>query len=156
MDLDVLLQRLGAEDVRFPVADRRIAEASAPGSVDALFHLPLLALAIMTAARNEPLATVALGRTVARLLVARFAALRDSPTTLERSVTMRRRVVEALVFLESASLVAVSGDDKRVISLTQEGKTKLDRARRVQDEKGFFLKHLRGAQGRALAQWGDQ
>ena len=79
-----------------------IPHTLAPESVDALFHLPVLALTIMTAARHKPFETVALGRTVARMLVERFTALRDTPRTLERSVTMRRRAVEALVFLEMA------------------------------------------------------
>ena len=156
MDLDALLERVANADIRFPVPDGRVAETSAPETVDALFHLPLLALAIMTAARHKPFPTVALGRTVARLLVARFAALRDTPTILERSVTMRRRAVEALVFLESAGLVAVSRDDRREISLTDAGKTRLDRARRAQDERGFVLKQLRSAHDRAVATQGNR
>lgn len=156
IDLDALRERVRNGNIRFPVPADGVPEASAPEAVDALFHLPLLALAILTAARQRPFQTVALGRTVARLFVARFAALRDTPTILERSVTMRRRAVEALVFLEATGLVTVSNDERREIALTEAGKVKLDRARRAEDERGFFLKQLRGAHDRAVARVGGQ
>jgi hypothetical protein len=156
MDLDALLERVGGADIRFPVPAGRVVETSAPETVDALFHLPLLALAIMNAARRKPFPTVALGRTVARLFVERFAALRDTPTVMERSVTMRRRAVEALVFLEMAGLVVVSRDERREISISDDGKARLDRARRAQDERAFFLKQLRSAQDRAAARQGSR
>jgi hypothetical protein len=156
MDLDALLERIGDTDIRFPVPAGGVAHTSAPETVDALFHLPLLALVIMTAARHKPFPTVALGRTVARVLVERFRALRDTPTVLERSVTLRRRAVEALVFLEMAGLVIVSDDDRREISISAEGQGRLDRARRAQDEQAFFLRQLRSAQDRAVARQGKQ
>src|SRR5262245_14994273 len=120
MNLDALLQQIGNADVRFPLPAARIPATRAPQAVHALFHLPLLALAIMTAARHRPFRTVALGQTVARLLVERFTALSDTPRTLEHSVTMRRRLVDALVFLEAAGLVNVSLDDDREISLSDD------------------------------------
>lgn len=155
MDIDAFLQEIGSEDVRFPVPTLPSAPTRAPESVDALFHLPLLALTIMTAARHKPFQAVALGRTVARLLVERFTALRDTPRNLERSVTMRRRSVEALVFLESAGLVVVSRDEHREISLSPDGKAQLDRARRSQGDLGLLLRQLRTAQDRAVARGGQ-
>jgi hypothetical protein len=153
MDLDALLKQIGDADIRFPLPTGRIPDTRAPEDVDALFHLPLLALAIMTAARHRPFRTVALGQTVARLLVERFTALRDTPRTLERSVTMRRRSVDALVFLEATGLVSVSLDDDREITLTEDGKTRLDRARRTMGDMGLLLRQLRTAQDRATTRW---
>ena len=153
MDLDVLLEQIGDADIRFPLPAGRIPDTRAPEDVDALFHLPLLALAIMTAARHRPFRTVDLGQTVARLLVERFTALRDTPGTLEHSVTMRRRLVDALVFLEAAGLVNVSLDDDREISLSDGGKTRLDRARRTLGDMGLLLRQLRTAQERATVRW---
>src|SRR5262245_6449361 len=118
MNLDALLEDIGNADVRFPVPEGRIAPRGAPETVDALFHLPLLAIAIMTASRDAPFSTVALGRVIAGILVERFAALRNTSTVLERSVTLRRRAVEALVFLELAGLVVVSDDERREISIS--------------------------------------
>ena len=44
----------------------------APETMDALFHLPLLALAVMVIARRKPSGPSALGRNVAMLLVEHF------------------------------------------------------------------------------------
>lgn len=154
MNLDALLEHIGDADIRLPLPDGHIPDTHAPESVDALFHLPLLALTIMTAARHSPFQTVSLGRTVAGVLVERFTALRDAPRTLERSVTMRRRAVEALVFLEVSGLVAVSEDDRREITLTADGKARLDRARRSPGDMGLLLRQLRTAQDRAVARRG--
>lgn len=67
---------------------------------------------------------------------------------------MRRRSVEALVFLESAGLVVVSQDERREISLSDDGKARLDRARRAQGDMGLLLRQLRTAQDRAVARAG--
>jgi hypothetical protein len=152
MDIEALLAKIGDADIRLPVPNALPTLTRAPEAVDALFQLPLLALAIMTAARMKPFQTVALGKTVSRLLVERFAALGDR--TLERSVTLRRRSVEALVFLEAAGLAIVSEDDRREIALTADGKARLDRARRGDGDLGRFLRQLRSAQDRAVARVG--
>jgi hypothetical protein len=154
MDLDELLEQIGDADIRFPAPPLSRA-TRAPENVDALFHLPLLAVTIMTAARHEPFHVVSLGRTVASVLVERFAALRDAPKTLQNSVTMRRRSVEALVFLEAAGLVVVSQDDRREISLSADGKTRFDRARRTEGDLGLLLRQLLTAQDRAAARRGQ-
>lgn len=154
MHIDDLLEQIGDSDIRFP-AINVTSRTEAPANVDALFHLPLLAVTIMTAARHEPFQVVSLGRTVAGTLVERFAALRDAPNTLLNSITMRRRSVEALVFLEATGLVVVSHDDRREISLSQEGKTRFDRAKRMEGDLGLLIRQLVTAQDRAVARRGQ-
>lgn len=155
MDLDAFLRQVADPEMRFPVADGRASVTRAPGRADALFHLPLLALAIMVIARRKPYQTVSLGTAVARLLVERFTALREAPSALERSVTLRRRCVDALVFLESAGLVSVSQDPLRTITLTADGKARFDRARRSDGDLGLLVRQLRTAQDRAAARSGE-
>src|SRR5262245_4716735 len=110
MDIDSFLEDIAGTNVRLPTGVNDRFTARPPESVDALFHLPLLALAIMTIARRSPFSTVSLGRRVASVLVEHFSALRSSPHNLEFSLTLRRRCVQALVFLELAGLATVSRD----------------------------------------------
>ena len=125
------------------IAPARV-RARAPEAVDALFHLPLLALAIMTAARSQGFRTVNLGRTVAALLVEHYRGLRGSAHAIEGSLTLRRRCVHALVLLESVGLVTVSLDRKRVVELTGEGKRQIDKARGTSTDLGLLVRGLRG------------
>jgi hypothetical protein len=155
MDLDALLAQIGDTETRFPITAKDLLDARAPERVDALFDLPLLAVSILAIARHKPFRTVDLGSSVIRLLVERFSALRDATRALDRSVTLRRRSVEALVFLETTGLVDVSQDDRRVISLTPDAKLKLDRMRRSDGDLGLMLRQLRSAQGRAVSRRGS-
>ena len=72
MDIDSFLENVSATGLRFPPASDASVRAHAPESIDALFHFPLLALAVMVIARQTPFRTVALGRKVAMLLVEHF------------------------------------------------------------------------------------
>lgn len=130
MDVDTFLESVSATGIRLPVPAEDITPGRAPENMDALFHLPLLALAVMVIARRTPFRTVVLGHKVAILLPEHFAALRHSPHSLETSLTLRRRCADALAFLEAAGLAIVSKDDVRTVTLTQAGKTHIDRAAR--------------------------
>jgi hypothetical protein len=155
MDLDGFLQHVSDPTLRLPILNQRISTTRAPERADALFHLPLLALAIMAIARRKPFQTVKLGTTVSRLLIERFTALRHAPRAFERSVTLRRRCVDALVFLETVGLVVVSQDTRRVISLTAKGKAEFDAARRAEGDLGLLVRHLRTAEDRVKARVGE-
>src|SRR5690349_577812 len=110
-DLELFAERAGSMRLRLPAGEAYARAATeAPETVDALFHLPLLALAIMTIARREKFPTVNLGRRVAVLLVEHFSALRNSAHAMDTSLTLRRRCVSALVLLEIVGLVTVSRD----------------------------------------------
>jgi hypothetical protein len=100
----------------------------APEKVDALFHLPLIAMAIMIITRQTPFRTMIMGRSVALLLIEHFTALQRSVHGLETSLTLRRRCADALAFLEAAGLAMVSQDGQRIVALTAAGKTHLDRS----------------------------
>ncbi len=136
MDINAFLENLSATRQRLPVASDSVVPGQSPETIDALFHLPLLALAAMVIARNEPFRTVDLGRSVAMLLVEHFAALRHSRHGIEMSFTLRRRCADALAFLEASGLAAVSGDRQRIITLTQAGKNHIDRGSRGLERSG--------------------
>jgi len=153
-DIEIFLERARDARLRVPAANADRARAGAPETVDALFHLPLLALGIMTIARREAFQTINLGRRVAALLVEHFDALRNSAHAMETSLTLRRRCVSALVLLEIVGLVTVSRDRKRTIELTPAGKSSFDSARQQTSDLGMLVRGLRIAQDRSAARVG--
>src|ERR1035441_10507631 len=151
MDVDSFLERVSSTEIRLPAPDADATPGRAPETMDALFHLPLLAVAAMIIARRTPFRTAVLGRNVAILLVEHFAALRHSPHGLETSLTLRRRCADALAFLEAAGLAAVSQDNQRIVTLTQAGKNHIDHAARDNTDLGLLVRRLRISQERVMA-----
>ena len=154
MDIDSFLESVSATELRFPPVRDAGVRAHAPETIDALFHLPLLALAVMVIARRTPFRTVALGRKVAMLLVEHFKALRRSPHGLETSLTLRMRCAIALAFLEAAKLVAVSPDSRREVTLTPDGKRHFARAISLASDLGLLIRELARNQERVRVRTG--
>ena len=155
MDVDAFLERVSAASLRLSAASVGTMPERAPETMDALFHLPLLALAVMVIARRTPFRTVVLGRSVAMLLVEHFAALHRSPHGLETSLTLRRRCADALAFLEAARLVTVSPDRQRIVTLTDAGKKHIDRSGRDATDLGLLVRQLLITQERVKARIGN-
>jgi hypothetical protein len=156
MDVDAFLELVTPSEIRLSVPGDDAVQVRPPEKADALFHLPLLALAIMVIARHASFRTVALGRMVAVLLVEHFSALRTSPHGLETSVTLRRRCADALAFLEAAGLTVVTDDTLRYVSLTPSGKSHLELALRDTTDLGMFVRQMRRSHDRALMRFGDE
>jgi hypothetical protein len=155
MNIDAFLERISERNLSLP-ATRESTAARPPEKVDALFHLPLLALAVMIIARRNPFRTTVLGSNVALLLTEHFTALKHTPHALETSLTLRRRCADALAFLEAAGLVAVSPDRLRTVTLSSEGKSNLDRATRDATDLGLLVRQLRVTEDRVRARIGDE
>lgn len=155
MNVDDFLKNIPATGLRLSEPRIGIPNVRAPETMDALFHLPLLALAVMVIARRTPFRTIALGRSVAMLLVEHFTALRRSPHGLETSLTLRRRCADALAFLEAAGLAAISQDNERIVTLTEIGKNNLDRSGRDATDLGLLIRQLRITQERVRARIGN-
>jgi len=156
MDVDAFLESVSSTDLRLPVPDANATPGRSPETMDALFHLPLLALAAMIIARQTPFRTAVLGRNVAMLLVEHFAALRRSPHGLETSLTLRRRCADALAFLEASGSAMISQDRQRIVTLTQAGKNHIDRVARDVTDLGLLVRQLRIDQERVMARIGDE
>ena len=156
MDVDAFLESVSSTDIRLPVPDANATPGRAPETMDALFHLPLLALAAMIIARQTPFRTAVLGRNVAMLLVEHFTALRRSAHGLETSLTLRRRCADALAFLEASGLAMISQDRQRIVTLTQAGKNHIDRVARDATDLGLLVRQLRINQERVMARIGDE
>ena len=154
MNVESFLKSVSEADLRLSTTDDHLPLRSAPETIDALFHLPLLALVVMVIASRAALSTVLLGRKVALLLVEHFIALRRSPHGLETSLTLRRRCADALAYLEAAKLVTVSNEPTREIALTQVGKNRLEVASRDASDLGLLIRQLRISQRRVMARSG--
>jgi hypothetical protein len=155
MNVDEFLESVSALNLRLSAENAREVPAHPPATMDALFHLPLLALLVLVIARRRSFSTLVLGRSVAMLLVEHFAALRRSPHSLETSVTLRRRCADALAFLESVGLVMVSEEREHVITLTQAGKNRIDNARQDESDLGLLVRQLLVTQERVKARIGN-
>ena len=154
MDVDDFLKVASQHGLRLPEASVS-GPARAPEALDALFHLPLLALAMMVIVRRSPFETATLGRRVAMLLAEHFSPLQRSPHRLETSVTLLRRCAEALAFLEASKLVTVSEDSRREVELTRDAKHHLGRAAREPSDLGLLVRGLIRNQGRVQARVGS-
>ena len=120
MDVNSFLESIAGAELSFSFSASEISAGRPPEKMDALFHLPLLALATMVIARNKKsFPTSSLGRVVAQLLIEHFNALHQAPHGLETSITLRRRCAEALAFLEAAGLRRLGGSGIRAL-LTRE------------------------------------
>jgi len=155
MNVDAFLEQISERNLSLPAA-RESTNRRAPERIDALFHLPLLALAIMVIARRKPFMTTVLGSNVALLLTEHFTALKHTPHALETSLTLRRRCADALAFLEAAGLVAITADRLRTVTLSGEGKINLDRATRDATDLGLLVRQLKTTQDRVLSRIGDE
>ena len=156
MNIDNFLTQVSSTDIRLSTGNTEAPTPHAPETMDALFHIPLLALAIMVIARREKFRTVVLGTSVAMLLVEQFVALRHMSQCLGTSLTLRRRCADALAFLESTGMVDISQSDERNVSLTQAGKEHLDRGSRENGDLGLLVRQLRINQERVRARMGEK
>ena len=154
MNVDDFLESVAATDLRFYTVKAEGLPGRAPETMDALFYMPLLALTVMVIARRTPFRTVALGRSVAMLLVENFSALSHSTHGLETSITLRRRCADALAFLEASRLVMVSDDGERTVTLTDLGRKRFDNCLRDPSDLGLLVRQLRITQERVKARFG--
>ncbi len=122
---------------------------------DNLFHIPLLALAIVTIVRlrKDGLPTVDLATWTLATLARHFDFLRLARCRLQWSMLLRRRCADALVFLENTGLVSVTENPTRVINLTTEGHKFLRKVAGQADEAGVLVRQIDRAY-RAVEQHG--
>lgn len=147
-DIDEFARQIRGRGFRLDIDADTLPESRRPARTDALFHLPLLALAILVLSKSEVLTSDRVGRRVAHLLIENFQSLREIDT-LEWSITLRRRCAEALTFLEIVTLVEVRGHELRTVELTPQGKELLARGLRDETDLGQLLRSLMRAQARA-------
>lgn len=107
-------------------------------SNEALFHIPLLAVVVLTLAclPRKP-RTAEIGQMVGECIERTFTDFKGSSQRLGWSANLRIRTVAALAFLESASLIVVS--DKGIIAATDLGRKVIKSAFAEDDDLSFTL-----------------
>lgn len=97
-------------------------------SNEAMFHLPLIAIAILMMAKGHVKPSVdGIGQLVGDCYEHSFPGFRGSAQHLGWSAALRVRTVQALTFLEQACLVEIESVTKK-IEATSLGKAVVDRA----------------------------
>jgi hypothetical protein len=138
-----LIAEASRSQVRLDVEATAVKAASA-ATIDGLFHVPLLALTIVTIvrARRTGLATRDVATWTLGTLSKHFEALRLSKSHLRWSVLLRRRCADALVFLETSGLIAVQEGPPRTLKLTLNGRGFIAKASAGIDETGVLARQL--------------
>jgi hypothetical protein len=130
------IQRSGIE-VQF---DNPKGSAAAKLSNEALFHLPLLAITVLLLAKTQRKPKIdAIGQLVGECFERTFPDFKGSSQHLGWSANLRVRTVRALMFLESAALVSVSGADRR-IAATPLGRDVIEAAMRSDSDLSNALR----------------
>ena len=110
-----------------PISPQRLSN-------EALFHLPLIAITILMMSKGHAKPVIQeLGQLVGDCFERAFPAFRGSAQHLGWSASLRVRTVQAVSFLEQASLVEVDSTSKK-ISCTAVGRRVVDRALSKKDD----------------------
>ena len=97
-------------------------------SNEAMFHLPLIAIAILVLAKGQAKPAVdEIGQLVGDCYEQTFPDFRGSAQHLGWSAALRVRTVQALTFLVQAQLVSIEPDRNRIVC-SRLGKAVVDRA----------------------------
>ncbi len=115
-----------------------------PLTNDALFHIPLISVAVLVLAKEakEGVNTGEIGRLVGVIIEETIPGFKSSSQYLGWSSTLRHRTAEAVAFLEQFSFILVSAE--RVISVTAEGSKFVLNLRKEQSDigqavRGFYM-----------------
>lgn len=139
MNFDTFFSTHSNDALREPVTDGRRAELGN----DALFQLPLIALAILVLAKDKRKPKVSeLGQFIGETLEGSMPGFKGSSQQLGWSATLRIRTVTALNFLEYVGLVFVENDRGR-INISDLGKKVVIRATTMQaDDLAYNLSQI--------------
>lgn len=141
MKIDDFAEQVRSVGLRISISSKPDANR-APATADALFHLPLLSLAILALASQKGFTTAVVGNWVGALMAEQFHALRWTSGGFHSSMTLRRRSADALAYLESLNFVDVSKDELRKISLSDLGKRKVRIILAAESDGGLLFRQL--------------
>lgn len=146
ISLDELIARPEVRSIRLRI--RTAGPHASPFTSDALFHAPLLALTILVIcrARREGLVTTDLTTWTLGTLVKHSEVLRIKRATIQWSVPLRTRCVEALMFLESAGMVTVHEVPARTVFMSSLGHEFLRKLEGDASETGVLVRELERAE----------
>lgn len=121
------------------------SKAQSPYETDILFHIPLIAMSILLAVRRtrKGLPIGELSSWVAGMLKTRYPRLDESAVRLTFSIALRRRIADAVFFLETVGLVKVSETSPRMVQISDKGREFINREIAREDTQGALIRSLR-------------
>ena len=154
---DELIKAMASAGVRLKLDEVSIDRAAA-FDPDAMFYSPLIALSLLVVAdERKTMRTSEAPVWTAATLTEHFVGLAALGPRLERSVVLRRRCVDALVFLENTELVKVGDAPSRVVNCAAQGKKFLRVIADKHDGAGTLVRGLVNAHAnvdaRGLSLW---
>jgi hypothetical protein len=134
MDYNTFFQEATKHGVRLP-SESNVQGFPASLNNEALFQLPLLAMAILMLSKgNSKPAPSQLGQLVGECLQRTVAGFKGSSQDIGWSANLRIRTIKALTFLERTALVSV--EPEASVSITSRGREVIQR---VLDEEASML-----------------
>lgn len=127
MNLTEFFEEARAKKIEMKL-DRGESVQASKLSNEALFHLPLIAIAVLMIARSRTKPSVGeIGQIIGDCFEGALAGFRGSAQNLGWSASLRVRTVQALSFLEMSGLVVVEMPNRTIVA-TDLGKRVLDKA----------------------------
>ncbi len=140
--LDELVSAMADARVRFNLSEPAI-ERAVDFDPDAVLFPPLLALTtLLVAGGRKDLRASEAPIWTAASLTEHFVGLGTLSPKLQRSVAVRSRCADALIFLENAQLVEVGPGPERFVVCTSAGNGFVRAARKRVDELGLLVRGL--------------
>jgi len=143
MDLDELARIARERKLQLPISNEALQRSVADSAL-ALFHEPLLAMAIALIAQHqkgELKASQVSVWTAATLANCYFGLRTQRRLTLEWSTTFRERCAGALVILETLALIELNGADRKLV-LSDRGKATVREMLNDTEETGLLARRL--------------
>lgn len=157
--LEDLIKKLSLEsDSNFKLAiDPKNDPELDTSASNILFHLPLMTLIILISASNQSnnISVESSAHWVTRVLMEMYSNFVFSIQRLRLSSELRRRTVDAIIFLESLGHIEVKLSEEKNIKLTEKGKDFLKKYRYGEEEHSLLISRVQAAVKRVeIKGWG--
>lgn len=114
-----------------------------PLSNDALFHIPLLAISILSLCKIKGKFTIPeVGQVIGECFERTLPGFKGSAQLLEWSSNLRVRTITALCFLEESRLIEVSETSDKNVVATKQGRKLVDRVVQENSELSYVISKL--------------
>lgn len=135
------------EKVQFNVQNTERNIAKNPYRTDALYYLPLISLSVLFLVRSKTNGYKLndMNEWVVGILKDLYDGISESGLELMWSISMKRKIADSVVFLESVNLVVVSDSTTRMVKITKEGRSLINKFVKDTGEDGVLLRKVRAA-----------
>lgn len=135
------------QNVRFEIHDTEKKSVKNPYMSEALYYLPLISLNVLLLIRSKTNGYKLndMNEWVVGIFKNLYGRLSESGLELLWSISMKRKIADAVVFLEATGLVVVSDSSARMVKITKEGRALINQCLKDKSEQGVLLRKIRAA-----------